>query len=180
MTWNLLEGYKYFYWMRSKLETSLAELHKLKNQIRVELNQIRPCGPPLQVEKRDHSTKRIFSDKFYPTDIVNPSAEKSQQEGVRTAKRFYDTQSVLFSDSSRSTEKKHFGRHYSDSISLENTVRKRVSPYFSIKPSPSPSPSPTKYDNTSLSGIGLKDKSTHLSSPRPCIRVYHNRETAIY
>jgi hypothetical protein len=93
-------------------------------------------------------------------------------------KRYFDSQNMLFTENGRSTEKKHFGRHYADSVSLENKVRKSYSPYFSIKPAAPPSPN--KYDNTSLHGIGTHDKSNNLPNSRPCIRVYHNRETSIY
>lgn len=147
--------------MRSKLETSLAELHKIKNQIRAELNQVRPRTGPIFTEKRDHSAKRIFTNRYAPTDIVNPSPEKSQLEASKGhKKRYFDSQNILFTDTSRSTEKKHYGRHYADSVSLEIKVRKSHSPYFSIRPAPPPV-SPSKHENTSLLGIGLQDKSFH-------------------
>jgi hypothetical protein len=157
--------------MKSKLETSIAELHKLKNQIRVELNQIRPSKSPLIIEKREHSAKKIFGSKYAATDIVNPSAEKSR-ETAKDKKRHFNVESLVFEGPSKSAEKKHFGKHYSDSVSLDNNVRRRTCSYFNIKKEATPSP--VKYENTSLTGIGAKDKS-NLQQSRLCLRVYRNR-----
>jgi hypothetical protein len=51
--------------MKSKLEATIGELHRLKNQIRVELNQIRPRQQPAFPEKREKSSKRLFQERCH-------------------------------------------------------------------------------------------------------------------
>lgn len=58
--------------MKSKLETTFAELTKLKNQIRVELNRIRPSKEIVVYEKPERSAKKICYKKYSETNIIQP------------------------------------------------------------------------------------------------------------
>lgn len=142
--------------MKSKLEHSIAELHKLKNQIRVELNQIRPQQTPFVFEKKEEAKKRFFNNKYETTDIVNPSQEKSLSP-KQPRRRYYDPNTVAPTDASRSGHKKHYKNHYEDSVSFDNSTRRRTCSYFNIRKDYSPPPQP--YENTSLIGIGSNDPS---------------------
>jgi hypothetical protein len=53
--------------MSSKFESTLAELYKLKNQIRIELNQIRPNA---DISIRHQNPVKVSQKKrFVPTDL---------------------------------------------------------------------------------------------------------------
>lgn len=54
-----------------KLDHTLAELHKLKNQIRVELNKIRPYREP-PVSRPTLSGKKKFPDHSRSTSLIGP------------------------------------------------------------------------------------------------------------
>lgn len=85
---------------------------------------------------------------------------------------------MVHAEINRSTEKKHFEHHYSDSVNLTNNIRRKTSSYFNIKKEPATA-SPAKYESTSLAGIGARDKSNSFTHLRPCIRVYRNKETNV-
>jgi hypothetical protein len=55
--------------MKQKYSHTYAELTKLQNQIRVELNRVRPRCELVTEEHRDKSSKRLYHQKFSQTSI---------------------------------------------------------------------------------------------------------------
>jgi len=54
----------------SKLEHSLTELQKIKNQIRVELNQVRYSREQTYPDRQANPSKRIFQHKHTKTSLL--------------------------------------------------------------------------------------------------------------
>jgi hypothetical protein len=75
-------------------------------------------------------------------------------------------------ENSRLVQKKHYDRHYADNVTLENNIKHKTSAYFHIKPYNQAETD--RLHNTSLSGIGMHDKSiTERSMSRK--RIFQNK-----
>lgn len=55
--------------MKQKYSHTYAELTKLQNQIRVELNNFRPCGEPIREERKEKYSKKLYHQKYSQTSI---------------------------------------------------------------------------------------------------------------
>lgn len=62
--------------MKSKLEHTVTELYTIKNQIRLELNQVRQTREQVYPDRHAHVSKRIFSDKHGVTSLQGPEQKK--------------------------------------------------------------------------------------------------------
>lgn len=73
------------------------------------------------------------------------------------SKRLFNKDCIVYTERSISQEKKHYGRHYDDNVALDNKVARKTCSYFNVKKEQS---KPVEMaHNTSLSGIGMNDKS---------------------
>lgn len=90
----------------------MAELSKLKNQIRLELNKVRPTR-----ELAHFENKPTFK-KMYPprnkTNITDPREDKS----LDAKKRYYNVDAIFHEDSCKKIERKHFQKQYVDRVRI--------------------------------------------------------------
>lgn len=102
---------------------------------------------------------------------MSPSAEKSNRVRLHS-KKLFNKDCIVYTERSISKEKKHYGRHYADNVTLDNKVARKTSSYFNVKLKQTKQNEETH--NTSLSGIGMNDKSV-MERSKSRKRMYQDK-----
>ena len=91
----------------SKLEHTLTELHKIKNQIRVELNQVRYSREQAYPNRYAHASKRTFQEKSAKTSLLGREENLDLSTKVPT-KKVFDKNNITNSNFHRLIERRHY------------------------------------------------------------------------
>jgi hypothetical protein len=140
--------------MKPKYEHTYAELTKLKNQIRVELNKIRPYQEQITCEKPEKYSKRLFHQKYSQTSISEPPEARSQME-VTPTKKYFQKKDLVNLNQNKSRERRHYEHSYIDKVDVAVPISRKTSSYFNVKPEIDKGDA----HRTSLIGIGKDDRS---------------------
>lgn len=159
---------------KCKLQQSVIELHKLNNQIRVELNHVRQTRQQQYPDRSPHTSKRVFRNKTTTTGLLtnNTSQHMPPKE---SSKKVYPKHAIANADFNKATERRHYDHKFADNVQLSVSARKKNSSYLKLKTQTdrNESKSPLKEKcNTSLFGIGINEKSVSKAGKR-IIHNYH-------
>lgn len=140
-----------------KYSHTYAELTKLQNQIRVELNRVRPHFEQVVFERKEKSTKRHFRQTYSQTSISEPPEERSHQE-TTPSKRYLAKGQMVHQDQNKLRQRRHYDNSYVDKVNMAIPITRKTSAYLNVA---KPEKENERYEphHTSLLGVGKNDKS---------------------
>lgn len=128
----------------------------LQNQIRVELNKIRPFHQQAATEYKD-KTRRLYRQKYSQTSICEPPEERSQHS-VTPTKRFYKKGDIVHQQQGKLRERRHYENSNHHQLNVAMPISRKPSAYLNIVKISNKNDKNEPH-NTSLIGIGARDKS---------------------